>query len=431
VTTSALDRPTAPPPRASRPPAEDEPAALPHWACQAADGIDLESLRDRVIEADLAAAFDELRDHEAFIPALRASVEENLWHLRDVLSGRTRATSVLLGEPVALAELQARLRLPQTAVQRSYRVGFATMWEAWSERLVAQAEAHDVPRGESLAALRTMTALLLRYQDHVASRVADTFARADGALSRSREQVRAGLVRHLLRSDAPPLSPADLALLDYPVDAQHLAVLLPGVPEGAVRPHLAALRDATHTRDALVHPVDLSSTVVWLAQPGCPGWRARAADQVVDCLRVQEVEACVSQAAGGLDGLRRTWAQVHDVQRIRTAWAPLPPDRLAYDDVSLEVMLMADPVRARAFVAAELGELGAADALAERLRETVEASHRFGSHIVTAEHLHLHEHTVRNRLQRAAELLGRPLTERRTELQVALRLSRVLAQGGV
>nr|WP_237447719.1 helix-turn-helix domain-containing protein [Nocardioides flavescens] len=92
---------------------------------------------------------------------------------------------------------------------------------------------------------------------------------------------------------------------------------------------------------------------------------------------------------------------------------------------------MADPVRARAFVEAELGELGVADPLAERLRETVEASHRFGSHIVTAEHLHLHEHTVRNRLQRAAELLGRPLTERRTELQVALRLCRVLARGGV
>jgi DNA-binding PucR family transcriptional regulator len=91
---------------------------------------------------------------------------------------------------------------------------------------------------------------------------------------------------------------------------------------------------------------------------------------------------------------------------------------------------MANPVSARAFVRAELGRLGDDDRLAARLRETVEASYRCGSHVTTAAMLHLHEHTVRNRLQKAAELLGRPLSERRTELQVALRLARLLDQDG-
>ena len=49
--------------------------------------------------------------------------------------------------------------------------------------------------------------------------------------------------------------------------------------------------------------------------------------------------------------------------------------------------------------------------------------------ISAAEHLQLHEHTVRNRLHRAEEHLGRPLSERRTELQVALRLQRLLTGG--
>jgi len=101
---------------------------------------------------------------------------------------------------------------------------------------------------------------------------------------------------------------------------------------------------------------------------------------------------------------------------------------LSHADVSLEILLMADRAGARAFVTAELGGLGGDDDLSDRLRETVEASYRWGSHVTTAAHLHLHEHTVRNRLQKAAELLGRPLTERRTELQVALRLARLLAQ---
>jgi DNA-binding PucR family transcriptional regulator len=39
----------------------------------------------------------------------------------------------------------------------------------------------------------------------------------------------------------------------------------------------------------------------------------------------------------------------------------------------------------------------------------------------------LHEHTVRNRLHKAEELLGHTLSERRTELQVAARLIRLLS----
>lgn len=385
------------------------------------------ALSERVVEADLAAAFETMRDNEEFVTRLRASVVENLRHLRQVIGGRVRLADVELNEPFALAGLQARLRLPQTALQRSYRVGFMTMWQEWSDRLVERAERDDVPRVESLAALLDMTSLLLGYQHHVASEVADSFARVDDVMSRSREHVRNGLVRHLLRGDATPLSASDLVLLDYPLDASHVAVLLPAMPQGATRQILNALHWACHTRDALVHPVDLASTVVWLAQPR-PGWRPGTHANLVDCLRRMGVEASVSEPHVGVDGVRAGWREVQDVQGIRAAWGVVASPRvITHRDVSLEILLMADPAKARAFVHAELGDLGADDDLAARLRETVEASHRYGRHVTTAEHLHLHEHTVRNRLQKAAELLGRPLTERRTELQVALRLARLLA----
>ncbi|MFF0371693.1 MULTISPECIES: PucR family transcriptional regulator [unclassified Micromonospora] len=402
---------------------------LPTWAREASDGVDLVALADQVVEADLAAAFDTLRDNDEFVTRLRASVVENLRHLRQVIAGRIHLTEVTLAEPFALARMQARLRLPQTALQRSYRVGFLTMWHEWSDRLVERADRNDVPRAESLEALRSMTALLLGYQHQVASQVADSFARADEALSRSREHVRNGLVQHLLREDSTPLPPSDLVLLDYPLDASHITVLLPAMPEGAARQILNALRKACHTRDTLVHAVDLTNTVVWLAHPRPPGWRAARIANLTDCLRGLGVEASVSDPHVGVQGVRAGWLQVQDVQRVRTAWgAAGSPRVLGHPDVSLEILLMADPVKARAFVHAELGQLGADDDLAARLRETVEASQRWGSHVTTAAHLHLHEHTVRNRLQRAAELLGRPLTERRTELQVALRLARLLTE---
>ncbi len=397
---------------------------LPRWARQAADDVDLAALADRVVEADLAAAFDTLRDNAEFVATLRASVVENLCSLRQVLTGRTRLDQVRLVEPFALAGLQARLRLPQTALQRSYRVGFLTMWQEWTDRLVERADREDVGRRDSLEALRALTTLVLAYQHHVASQVADSFARADDALSRSREHVRAGLVQHLLRADSTPLPPSDLVLLDYPLDAGHLTVLLPEPPSAQL---LNVVRDKCHVRDTLVHSVDLSGTLVWLAQPRPSGWSHGQVAAVLDCLRSQGVEASVSEPQVGVRGLRLGWQQVQDVQLVRAAWGVAgSPAVLAYADVSLEILLMADPDRARAFVRAELGELGAEDEVAARLRETVEASHRWGSHVTTAAHLHLHEHTVRNRLQKAAELLGRPLTERRTELQVALRLARLL-----
>lgn len=400
-------------------------AALPRWASAMADGVDLASLAEVVVHRDLDAAFPSLRGHEEFVERLRASVAENLHALQDVLCGRLALADVRLVEPLAFAVVQARLRVPQTSLQRSYRVGFVAMWEEWSQRLVDRAAAEDVARGESLEALRTLTTLVLAYQDHVASQVADSFARTDDALNRSRAHVRGGLVRQLLREDATPLSPSDRAILDYPIEATHVAVLLPTVAEGAAGQVLHGLRSSSHAQDALVHAVDLSSTVLWLAQPGA--WPDEALGRMVDGLRSLDVQASVSDPAGGLTGLRATWTQVQEIEQVRSAWtAAAAPRVLRHDDVSLEVLLMRDLPRARAFVAAELGPLAEATDQALRLRETLEASYRWGSHVTAAEHLHLHEHTVRNRLLKTAQLLGRPLQERRTELQVALRLARLL-----
>lgn len=71
-------------------------------------------------------------------------------------------------------------------------------------------------------------------------------------------------------------------------------------------------------------------------------------------------------------------------------------------------MLTSNIVEVARFVREELGPLAAGTASARTLCETMLASFTFGTHVATAEHLGLHEHTVRNRLQRAEALLGRP-----------------------
>ena len=65
----------------------------------------------------------------------------------------------------------------------------------------------------------------------------------------------------------------------------------------------------------------------------------------------------------------------------------------------------------------------------KRFHETVLTWLDAGSHVSAAAILGVHENTVRNRIRAAEELLGAPLLGRRTELQVALRLERVLHAG--
>ena len=131
-------------------------------------------------------------------------------------------------------------------------------------------------------------------------------------------------------------------------------------------------------------------------------------------------------------GLRESFRQAQAIERVRSAArSPEPPALLTYRDVALEILLLHDPALARVFVRKELGRLADGSAEAARLRETLEVSYRLTSHVATAEQLAVHEHTVRNRLQKTEQLLGHPLTERRTEVQVALRLHRlVMAASG-
>ncbi|WP_448609778.1 PucR family transcriptional regulator [Geodermatophilus sp. URMC 60] len=398
---------------------------LPGWVRQMAAEVDLVDLCERVVARDVAVAFPDLAEDAGFAEHLRASVRENLRLLQDVLCGRLPLEAVRLEQPLVFARVQAELRIPQTALQRSYRVGFAEMWRAWADRLQEVAEAADVPRGEAVRALARLTTTILDYQDHVASLVAENHARVDEALSRTRAHVRQGLVREILRGNRTSLAPSDLITLDHDLGGEHVVVLLPEVAEGAAGSLMTGVRARTGVRQTLVHPLDLSRTAVWLT---LPAWTREAHRRLLSALADAGVEASVSEPLGGLPGFREAHEQAQDVERVRAAWGRgTAPRVLEHADVALEVILLRDPERGRRFVRTELGPLAEDTAEAARLRETLQASFRLGSHVAAAEHLQLHEHTVRNRLHRAEEHLGHPLTERRTELQVALRLQRLLA----
>ncbi len=69
---------------------------------------------------------------EEFIGRLRASVSQNAYAMRDVLSGRSDLSQVRLDKVLNFATVQAHLRIPQKSLQRSYRLSFYTQWEIWA-----------------------------------------------------------------------------------------------------------------------------------------------------------------------------------------------------------------------------------------------------------------------------------------------------------
>ena len=73
------------------------------------------------------------------------------------------------------------------------------------------------------------------------------------------------------------------------------------------------------------------------------------------------------------------------------------------------------------FVARTLGPLMEPGEAAERLRETLHALLVHHSVEAAAKALSVHKNTVRYRVDRAEELLGRPVSESSTELALALR----------
>jgi DNA-binding PucR family transcriptional regulator len=96
-----------------------------------------------------------------------------------------------------------------------------------------------------------------------------------------------------------------------------------------------------------------------------------------------------------------------------------------YEDIAVEAIALRDEEAARDFVASELRGIDGSDTRSTRLRETLEAYFASGQNAAaTAAALGVHEQTVGQRLRAVEERTGRPIIERRAELEVALRLLR-------
>lgn len=179
--------------------------------------------------------------------------------------------------------------------------------------------------------------------------------------------------------------------------------------------------------DPLFMPVDRSTAWVWCHIPD--------ATSPIDTARVHEVLAdapAVRAAMGtpvfGIEGFRRTLEQANAVRTVASASDAPHAKVMSYGDDGMAVvaMLVRDLPASRRWVADTLGALALDTEPAARLRETLLTFLRTGSYVETSKKLMLHRNTVKYRLTKAKRERGRPLTEGRLDLELALHLCHVL-----
>jgi DNA-binding PucR family transcriptional regulator len=126
----------------------------------------------------------------------------------------------------------------------------------------------------------------------------------------------------------------------------------------------------------------------------------------------------------GLSGFRRSHREACDALRVARL-AGYPAGRITrFDHVEIAALCCNDPASCRAFIAERLGVLAAQTEEAQRLRATLEAYFDANCNFrATAVRMGLHHNTVRYRLDRAEALLGRPPSEERFKLELALHLT--------
>lgn len=387
---------------------------------EALSEFDLESLAGDIVAGALANHYEEHGDDEEFARALTQGVQGNLRYMQAVLVGEASLDDELTDQALTVAALKARIDIPQVNLRRSYHAGTEYVRAAAIDEIRRRVDAGDLSGSETLDALVTLEQLLNRIEDKIVTTVARVHALEEEALRATHEHLRRRVLKDVLQGATTTPVENLTAVLDYDVAAEHVAILLPRLPESDTSRLLAVLADGVEFKGSLVFPLGLSSTVLWL---GCPTWQSGWWTRLRQSLTKAEVCASISHTARGVDGFGRTLAQARRIEQLR-AQSPGGPEVMFYRDVRLEVLVQGNHRAARDFIVYELGGIANDAERHQTLAHTLDVWLDSGSHVSTAAILGVHEHTVRNRLRRVEELIDHPLTERRTELRVALRLQK-------
>ncbi|QDQ98616.1 PucR family transcriptional regulator [Tomitella fengzijianii] len=399
----------------------------------------------------LESHFAEMRGDRHWADLLRASISSNVETVLHALRHGIPAGGI--APPAAAAEFARRMaqhEVPVEVLVRSYRMGLAALQDDFLQRMTMLVTGPGAPVDPAerdrradpaviLAAVRHTLRLSYEYIDSITEQLSGIYCEERDRWRTGGNSQRVEQVRRVLDGNGERDAASHLR---YDLDQAHIAAVL-WLPEDSDRADGAAtleraVRDLGVIVGAASGPLAVTADElsVWAWYPLdhvtgmlLDGERVRAAwDPAPDLAgRAPRPREQVSVALGtvgqGIDGFRRSHAHAM-LARSVAALADRPAGRATgYDEPGLSAvaMLCTDMRATSSWVAETLGPLADDDESAARLRETIRMFYLHGaSHKSAATALHLHANTVKYRIRRAEEMLGRPLQQNRSSIELAV-----------
>ncbi|MGV9427937.1 PucR family transcriptional regulator [Streptomyces sp. NPDC003656] len=365
----------------------------------------------------------ELRGDEAILAMHRASVEENVAAVLNTFESSIPVENV--GSPPAALEYSRRLAqrgISVTALVRAYRMGHCRFLQWCLDELRRQSTGDQV----HAAATQRMLRISFRYIDRVSEAVIEEHQVERDRWLRNQSAERAACVRALLGREQVDTGRAE-ETLGYRLDQNHVGIVL-WLPE--VTPPGEGLARLDRLTSEIAERVGCQERPLFVAQDESLAWgwlpggetRSLSLDLVADVVEDRDpaVRVTVGAVERGTSGFCRTHRQAVRSQEL--AMAANPGTRVTvFESVSPIALLCADIDDTRGWVQHVLGDLAVDDEYCARLRETLYVFLTAGcSYTATASRQILHRNTVQYRVRRAEETIGKSISDRRTDLEVAL-----------
>jgi sugar diacid utilization regulator len=320
--------------------------------------------------------------------------------------------------PLKLATTLARREFPVTTLIELFRRGQTIFFEAWIDALSNRASDRIVFAEALTWSYRRFHALVnVTLEQAVQAYLLESERWRGRALA-----ARARLVQEIL--DGAATDPKSAALvLNHNFELPQLALILSASASSSEEasstlPELAhELAQRLGAQRALTIPASTSVIHAWVACSSAPDLTRLDAVAIGPQTRV-----ALGSPGMGLGGFIQSHRQARWAHQLALlAWEA--PCLISYAAAAAMSLIREDPEQLRAFVRHELGPLAARDAGMERLRGTLVVLLQEALNATRAAgRLSMHKNTVIYRLRRAESLRGRPVNERRFELELALRI---------
>jgi DNA-binding PucR family transcriptional regulator len=366
----------------------------------------------------------QLRGDKRVLTLLEASVGENVATLLHVIQHGIDLENV--HTPAAAEEYARRLAqrgIPASALLRAYRIGSARFQDWCLEEL---GRSTDNAAIVSAAALR-IADLTSAYIDKVSEEVLSAYEAGKEGWLRNRSVARAARVQALLRGERVDVDSSE-AILGYRLRQYHVGVVCwsdktasgDGALGGLEQATAELARQAGLTGRPTFLPQDETSAWAWLPLGSKDAFPAQAVS-VWALGEGSGIRFAFGVPGSGVSGFRRTHEQALGAYAVALAAGGAGRPMTGFADVAPLALMSGSTELVRAWVIETLGTLADDDGQHAMLRDTLRVFlQESGSFVAAAERLTLHKNTVRYRIGKAEESLGRPVAADRLQVELAL-----------